>query len=259
VITDVATFVGGYPFRHLNDPSAAALVRQLDRLAIERAWVGHLPSVWHRDPGPAFRELDAALSPHRGRLLPVPTVHPGLPDWERELNEAVALGCPAIRVFPMQQGLDPAGGEMRVLTAGAAALRLPVVLTVRFEDLRQRHPLDGAPDLPPAAVRALARSDPQARILVTHADRGFIEEVHFGLAPAEAERLLWDISWVWGPPEDHLALLLRTVGPERFTLGTGMPLRLPDAPFAKLDLLDGPDAHRAGILGQNLERWRLTW
>jgi hypothetical protein len=258
MITDVAAFVGGYPFRYLSDPSAGGLVRQLDRLGIEQAWVGHLPSVWHRDPAPAFRALEAAVAGQRGRLLPVPTVHPGLPDWERELNEAVAIGAPAIRSYPMQQGLDPAGGEMRVLAAAAAVAGLPLVLTVRFEDLRQRHPLDGAADLPAAAVRLLARSDPQVRILVTHADRSFIEEVHFGLTSQEASRVLWDISWIWGPPEDHLALILETVGIQRFTLGTGMPLRIPDAPFAKLDLLDLSPADRLRILSGNLGRWRAA-
>ena len=34
-----------------------------------------------------------------------------------------------------------------------------------------------------------------------------IEEVHWGLTPAEQMRVLWDISWIWGPPEDHLAKL----------------------------------------------------
>ena len=62
--------------------------------------------------------------------------------------------------------------------------------------------------------------------------------MHFGSTPAEAERILWDICWIWGPPEDHLALLLKTVGPERFTFGTGMPLRIPENSVAKLDLLE---------------------
>ena len=35
---------------------------------------------------------------------------------------------------------------------------------------------------------------------------------------------------VWGPPEDHLATVLRTVGVERFLFGTGQPLRLPIVP-----------------------------
>ncbi len=255
-VTDVAAFVGEYPYRHVTHGTVDWLLSQMDRAGIERSWVGHLPSFLYRDPAPGNKYLEKALAGLSDRLLPVPVVHPGLPRWEEDLNRVVRLRAPAVRVYPMQQCLDPAGGEMRVLAAGAAAAGVPLVLTVRFEDARQRHPLDNAPDLPPAAVRKLVRSDTEVRILVTHAERSFIEEVHFGLTPAEAVRVLWDISWIWGPPENHLSLLFETVGIDRFTLGTGMPLRIPDVPFAKLDLLALSPEDRDAITGGNLELWR---
>jgi predicted TIM-barrel fold metal-dependent hydrolase len=252
---DVATFVGGYPFRHLADPSPTGLLRQMDRTGIATAWVGHLPSVWQRDPADANAELAALLRPHGKRLRGVPTIHPALPRWEEDVRMAQEAGAPAVRAYPTVQGLDPAGSEMRSLIAAAAAAGLPLILTVRFEDVRQRHPLDVAPDLPAAAIRTLARLDPRSRLLVTHADRALLEQVHFGLTPDEAKRVLWDISWIWGPPEDHLRLLLTTVGLERFTFGTGMPLRIPDGAVAKLDLLDLPPDARGRITSGNLERW----
>src|SRR2546430_16185431 len=93
------------------------------------------------------------------------------------------------------------------------------MIAVRLEDGRQRHPNDRAGELPAAAVRALIRSDEDLRLLITHADRGFIEEVHFGSTPEEAARLWWDVSWIWGPPEDHLETLLGTIGIDRFVFG----------------------------------------
>jgi predicted TIM-barrel fold metal-dependent hydrolase len=200
-------------------------------------------------------ELEQIVGPHRDRLKPLPTVHPGLPAWEDDLNHAVEIGAPAVRVYPNYQGLDPSGGSMRVWAAAVAALDMPVVLTARFEDLRQRHPLDDVGDLPAATVRALVRSEPNIKVLVTNADRALIEEVHYGLTPDEAIRVLWDIGWIWGPPEDHLHLLLETIGPTRFTFGTGMPLRIPDAAVAKLDLLDLTAERRAALMGGNLEGW----
>jgi len=67
--------------------------------------------------------------------------------------------------------------------------------------------------------------------------------VHWGLTPAEQQRVFWDISWIWGPPEDHLAKLFRTVGAERFVFGTHWPLRLAQTPRANFDLL--PDDVRS--------------
>jgi len=124
---------------------------------------------------------------------------------------------------------------------------LPLVLTVRFEDLRQRHPLDVAGDLSAAAIRSLARAGDAVRLVITAAGREMIEEVHWGLTPEEQQRVLWDIAWIWGPPEDHLAKLFRTVGADRFVFGSQWPLRLVQTPRANLDLL--PDDLRGVSLG----------
>jgi hypothetical protein len=169
------------------------------------------------------------------------------------LSEAVNAGAPAVRCDPLYAGLDPAGGEMRALTAACGAARLPLMLAVRLEDGRQRHPNDRAGELPAAAVRALIRSDADVRLLITHADRSFIEEVHFGSTPDEARRIWWDICWVWGPPEDHFATLLDTIGIDRFVFGTGQPLRLPENSIAKLDLLDLSREQRDAIESKNIQ------
>jgi predicted TIM-barrel fold metal-dependent hydrolase len=132
------------------------------------------------------------------------------------------------------------------------------MLAVRLEDGRQRHPNDRADELPPWAVRALIRSDPSVRLVVTHAERGFIEEVHFGATPEEAARIWWDITWVWGPPEDHLETLLETIGPARFVFGTGQPLRIPENSIARLDLLDLPAGARADIESGNASLLRYS-
>jgi hypothetical protein len=140
---------------------------------------------------------------------------------------------------------------MRVLAAACGAANLPLMMAVRLEDGRQRHPNDRAAELPAAAVRALIRSDEDVRLLITHADRGFIEEVHFGSTPEEAARLWWDVSWIWGPPDDHLETLLGTIGLDRFVFGTGQPLRIPEASVAKVDLLELLPVQRAAIDSEN--------
>jgi hypothetical protein len=257
-VTDIAAFVGEYPYRELTHTSADWLIRQMDRVGIERAWVGYLPTLLHRDPAPGNARLFKEIAGYPGRLEAVPVVHPGLPRWEHDLNAATEAGAPAVRVYPGYQALDPCGPEMRVLAAAASAAGLPIILTVRIEDFRQRHPLDVGTDLPASSVRNLVRGDSDLRLLVTHADRSFVEEVHFGLTPRESKRVLWDYSWIWGPPENHLALLLTTVGIERFTLGTGMPLRIPDSTMAKLDLLDIAGSERNKLLGGNLESWSAS-
>jgi predicted TIM-barrel fold metal-dependent hydrolase len=254
---DVNSFLGAYPFRRVPGTSPDALLRALDRLAIDLAWVSHLPSVFWRDPGAGNSWLYETAQRY-DRLRPVPAVHPGLPGWQQLVAEARTAGVPAIRCDPTYYGLDPVGPEMRALAAACAGEGVPLLLAVRLEDSRQRHPNDRATELPPWAVRALVRSDPALRLIITHAERGFIEEVHFGSTPEESARIWWDICWVWGPPEDHLQTLLRTVGVERFLFGTGQPLRLPEASVAKLDLLELTAEQRAAIESENASAVTLS-
>ena len=250
---DCNAFLGAYPWRKVPGTSPDALVKALRRTSIDSAWITHLPSLFWRDPTEGNVWLYETAHAE-GRFRPVPTVHPGLAQWEQVLSDATNGGAPAVRCDPLYFGLEPAGGEMRVLAAACGAARIPLMLAVRLEDGRQRHPNDRVPDLPAAAVRALIRSDSDVRLLVTHADRSFIEEVHFGSRPEEARRIWWDISWIWGPPEDHLAILLDTIGAERFVFGTGQPLRIPEASVAKLDLLDLTAEQRRAIEFENLQR-----
>lgn len=246
-VLDPSVFIGGYPFRHVPHPDPDVLVRVMDREHIARAWVGHLPSVFYRDPSAGNGELYRALEPFAARLAPAPAIRPDFPAWEAALDSAVAAGAAAVRVYPRHWGLGPGDSRLAELAIACGERQLPIVATVRFEDLRQRHPLDTAGDVDGATLRAVARAGPQVRLVVCAAGRELIEEVHWGLTPAEQTRVLWDISWIWGPPEDHLARLLRSVGPARFTFGSQWPLRLVQSPWANLELL--PDDLRGVSLG----------
>lgn len=232
---DVNAWIGAHRWRDVPGTDAAALVGRMDRLGIDEAWVSHLPTLYSDDPAAGNAALLDAVR-HVPRLRPVPSVRPDRAGWEHILHAAREARLPAVRADPGAAGLDPAGDAMHALAREAGEVGVPLLLTVRLEDGRQRQPEDRAPELPAAAVRALVRAHPAVRLVVTSAERGFIEEVHFGSTPDEAARLWWDITWIWGPPEDHLALLLETIGPARFLFGSGQPLRLAETPIARLDL-----------------------
>lgn len=237
VSLDVNTFIGAFPFRHLPHPDPEVLVRVLAREGVRQAWVGHLPTAFHRDPASGNAELLRALAPHASVLRPAPVVRPDWPGWRDALGRLVDAGVPAIRAYPQLWGMAPGDAQLSALAAACARVGCALVLTVRFEDVRQRHPLDVAPDLSAAHVRDVARRGDGVRLVVTAASREFIEEVHWGLTPAERAGVVYDFSWIWGPPSDELAHLFRTVGAQHFVYGTMWPLRLTQGARANLSLL----------------------
>ncbi|MEP6617997.1 MAG: hypothetical protein ABJE47_01730 [bacterium] len=242
---DCAAYIGPYPFRHVPHPDPEVLVRVLEREGLSGAWVGYLPSAWQRDPLPGNEALFAALAPHPS-LKAAPVIRPDWPRWETMLAEVVSRGAAAVRAYPMHWGMGPHDGTMRALALACGDAGIPLILTVRFEDLRQRASLDVAADLTAAHIRTLARAGSSVRLVVTGAGRDLLEEAHWSLTPEEQGRVHWDFAWIWGPPEEHLAHLFRTVGPERFVYGTHWPLRLTQNSRANLDLLPD-DLRRASI------------
>ena len=75
------------------------------------------------------------------------------------MREAADRGAPAVRAYPQHWGMAP--GDAAPRRGSPTPARRPgwrSLLTVRFEDVRQRHPLDGAPDLHGGARARLGRS-----------------------------------------------------------------------------------------------------
>jgi predicted TIM-barrel fold metal-dependent hydrolase len=233
---DVACWIGPYPFRELPHPDPDVLARVVEREGLSGAWVGYLPSAWQRDPVQGNATLFHALEPFP-TLRPAPVIRPDWPRWERMLDDVLERGAAAIRVYPLHWNLGPYDPRLQALALACGERGVPLLLTVRFEDLRQRSHLDTAGDLPAVYVRALARLGERVRLVVTGAGKEMLEEAHWSLTPEEQQRVWWDFAWIWGPPEDQFAHLLRTVGAERFVYGTHWPLRLVQNSRANLDLL----------------------
>src|SRR3989440_12762314 len=120
---DVNVFLGAYPYRRVPGTSPEAVLRAMERVGIDEAWVTHLPGLFWQAPPEGNAWLYEATA-HERRFQPVPAVHPGLPGWEAVLAQARARRAPVVRCDPTYCGLDPAGAEMRGLAADRKSTRL---------------------------------------------------------------------------------------------------------------------------------------
>ena len=143
-VIDVNTLIGPYPFRYVPHPDPDVLVRVLDREGIDGAWVGHLPSAFYRDPsrGQHARCIRRARAVRENAAAGARRFDPIGPRGSRRFAMRRTQGAPAIRAYPPQWGMGPHDASMRELAIAAGEQGMAPLLTVRFEDLRQRHSMD---------------------------------------------------------------------------------------------------------------------
>lgn len=169
MIFDINAHLGAYPFRALSHRTAPELVTHLERNGIGRALVTSLPAVFYRDTHRGNEELHEETRPFAERLFPVATVNPKYAGWQRDLDQAVVeWKMKAVTLVPEHHGYALKDAHGQAALARIAELGVPVVLTQRFEDRRQRHAWDRAEDLTLASLLEAARVQPKLRVILTN-------------------------------------------------------------------------------------------
>ena len=249
---DAALWLGSYPFRYLEPTSVDALLEGLHSEGCDGGLVGHWGSVMGFEPARANTHLIGLLS-GRDELEASPTMNPFVPGWEKDVESARSDNCRAVRVFPGHQGQVADSSPMKDLLHALGEAEVVLQVFCRFEDGRQRPPADTAPFPAAAEIRNLVAGTSSGRLLISGASRGAIEEVHHSLTTSERERLLWDASWLAGPPSDDLSAVLEGVGADRLCCGSGYPLRAADVLSARLEASGIEGAIAEQLLSSNLK------
>ncbi|MEO6810509.1 MAG: hypothetical protein ABI353_15445 [Isosphaeraceae bacterium] len=236
MIIDVNTYLGHYPFRRLRFDGAGKMVELMDASGIDRAVVSSLHAVFYRDAHRGNEDLVEAIQPHASRFIPVATVNPKYVGWERDLEESVK------RWKMKAVTLVPAHHDYRLTDAhGQAALKriadygLPVVLTQRFEDRRQRHHWDVADDLDQATLLEVARAHPRLKFLLSN----WIGLDGAKLADAGLKgRCLIDFARLHVLWTKDVPRLIQTLGVETIAFGSHMPFDYVGPSLVKLANLE---------------------
>lgn len=169
MIVDVNSYLGHYPFRRLRMTGARAMVEHMDAHGINVALVSSLNAVFYRDSHEGNRELFEEIRPFGSRLVPVATVNPKYVGWKEDLADSVERGgAKAITLLPEHHGFQLADERGQAALSRIAEFNLPVVLTQRLEDRRQRHHWDIAEDLTLASVIEAAAGHPTLRIVFSN-------------------------------------------------------------------------------------------
>lgn len=221
MIIDVNAYLGHYPFRSLRFNTAEHLVGLMDRFGIARAVVSSLPAVFYRDSHQGNAELFAETSRYPDRLIPVATVNPRYVGWQQDLRECIERWkMKAVTLVPAHHGYSLTDASAKEALNQISDYGLPLVLTQRFEDRRQRHHWDDAEDLEVKSLLETAQAHPNLQFLLSN----WIGLDGAQLATAGLRgRCLIDFSRLHVILLKDVPKLIETLGVEAIAFGSHMP------------------------------------
>jgi predicted TIM-barrel fold metal-dependent hydrolase len=255
---------GDRTFREMyGDPAAKmAVARQvlgaLDEAELDGAVVAGFAFSFEPDLLEQNEYLADAARASDGRLIPLMTVNPALPGWERiaqHANDRGARGFGELR--PHSQRWDPCGGDARKLYGMARDAGLPLLWHCS-EPVGHDYP-GKAGGISPAELVEVAAAFPGLAMIAAHLGAGLsfylqmpevrsvIDSVYFDTA---AVALLYD--------DESVSRLVDLAGPERVLFGSDYPLLSPRRQIQRLAAhLKGPVLE--AVIGGNARRlFRIT-
>ncbi|MBK8560203.1 amidohydrolase family protein [Candidatus Amarobacter glycogenicus] len=238
---------GDRTFREMyGDPAAKmAVARQLlqalDEAELDSAVVAGFAFTHEPDLIEQNEYLMEAARVSGGRLVPLATVNPALPGWERVAHHALDLGARGFgELRPHNQGWDPLGEQGRRLCGLAKDSGL-VLLWHCSEPVGHAYPGKFG-GIAPSELVAIATAFPGLPMIAAHLGAGAsfylqmpevrsaIDSVYFDTAAAS---LLYD--------DVSVARLVDLTGPERVLFGSDYPLLSPRRQIERLAAqLPGP-------------------
>ncbi len=169
MIIDCNAFIGQYPFRSLRFGAPGDFVARMDHFGISKSLVTSIHAFFYRNVQEANRELFSAVAKFPDRILPIGMVNIGYVRWREDLALCIDQGVKGIALAPHfhRWGSEtPDHAEsLHELLGRLAERELPVVLTQRLEDRRQRHAWDQASDLSLGVVKGMLAEHTKLKIM----------------------------------------------------------------------------------------------
>lgn len=247
--TNVSLFQ--WPFRRLPLDEPQSLVAQLKVLGIAQAWAGSFEALMHRDIAGVNERLVAACKEHgRGRLVPIGSVNPMLPDWGEDLRRCREVyRTPGIRLHPNYHGYALNDPVFERLVSKATEMGLFVQLATTMEDTRTQHPLVQVKDVDLRPLPEIVARIPGARIQLLNLRPRTTELISL----AKTEGVHFDVSRA--DDTDGITRLIRAMPPGRVMFGSHAPFLIPQAALIRTAEGKLDDNETRNLLAHNAERF----
>lgn len=224
MLVDINAYVGHWPFLQLQYNHCKGLLERMNRFGVDVSVVSNLNGVFYKNTQSANQELYHELKSakqFKDRFVPFAVINPIYAGWKDDLETSVKnLGMRGIRLFPKYHDYslnDPACIES---VKRARDLGVPVALSLRMVDNRQRSWMDIENEWALKDIMPLVNAVPDAKYMILNVAN------NANLSAEETSRfqktdVLLDTS---GRALTNLSSLLDKYGKDKFAFGTHAPI-----------------------------------
>jgi len=224
MLLDINAYVGHWPFKQLKYNTCAALVDRMDQFGVDISVISNLHGVFYKNTQSANEELFEEIRSEKRfnkRLIPFAIINPIYAGWQDDFKISIEkMGMRGVRLYPLYHDYELTDPACIELVKMARDRNLPVALTLRIVDSRQRSWMDLEKEWALKDIVSIIREVPDARYWILNvANSTRLNDEETGIL--KNTDLLFDTS---GRSMNELPELLRIYGENQFAFGTHFPI-----------------------------------
>lgn len=224
MLLDINAYVGHWPFKQLQFNTCGSLLERMNEFGVDVSVISNLNGIFYKNTQPANEELYNVIQSNtsfRERFLPFAVINPTYAGWKDDLTASVdTLGMKGIRLYPKYHDYEITDPACIELVHIARDRGLPVALSLRMVDARQRSWMDIENEWELKDIIPLLKEVPDAKYMILNVANS-TKLTEDELALIKQTNILLDTS---GRALTNLGELLKTFGKEKFAFGTHAPI-----------------------------------
>ena len=224
MLIDINAYVGHWPFKHLQYNTCDALLERMNKFGVDISAVSNLNGVFYKNTQSANEELYDEIkskSCFRDRLIAFAVINPIYAGWKQDMDDCVTkMGMKGIRLYPKYHDYELTDPSCIEAVKTARDRGLPVALSLRMVDYRQRSWMDIENEWELKDIVPIVKEVPDAKYIILNIANGT-------RLSDDEEELFKDADIVFdtsGRAISKPGELLKRFGKKRFAFGTHSPI-----------------------------------
>ncbi|RPE05465.1 amidohydrolase [Chitinophaga lutea] len=255
MLIDINAYTGHWPFKRLRGNTCRGVLDRMNEYGTDLSVITNLQGVFYKNTQSANEELYDEIRSQRAfrdRFMPFAVINPIYAGWKDDFKTCTEkLGMKGIRVFPNYHDYTMTEPALIELVKMARDKGIPVALTMRIVDERQRSWMDLATEWSLKDYLPLVQAVPDAKYMLLNLSTGVVLTPEEEALVKKAD-VLFDTS---GRHIGHMGNFIKRFGNDRFAFGTHFPVLDYYTGLLRIESMREGEGDREALRYKNAQRF----